>query len=307
MFKPAVRTALSIACLAGLILPPAASAASLVPLEVAFAGSMGAVMDKGITPAVSRELDVDLHGRGQGAMALAHLITGGSLRPDVFVSVTPGPMKVVLDAGLASRADAIARTQMVIAYSPRSRFASALAASARPGHAPWWRVLESPGFRFGRTDPSTDPQGKNILFMLELASSYYHQPDLVSKIAGPTLNSAQIFPETQVMARLQSGQLDASSAYRTQPAALHLPYLTLPAAINLGEAAQMAHYKTVSLRIGARVSRPSPLIFYAAVLKTATHPRKAKALVHWLRGARGQAILRRFFYDGPGSTPPLVE
>src|ERR1700722_3672640 len=134
---------------------------SLTPLQVAYAGSMGSMMDGGVRPAIAKALGAELQGRAQGSTGLANLIVAGSIRPDVFISVTPGPMRIVLHAGKAASATPIARTEMVIAYSPKSQYAAALAKASESGARPWWRILETPGFRFGRTDPNTDPQGLN--------------------------------------------------------------------------------------------------------------------------------------------------
>ena len=279
---------------------------TLAPLDVAYAGSMGAVMDGGVRTAAARALGVDVRGRGQGAMALARLIAAGSLQPDVFVSVTSGPMRLVQEARMAGRATAIARTRMVIAYSPRSRFATLLKRADRPGAEPWWRILESPGFRFGRTDPRHDPQGLNTLFLMDLAAREYHQNDLESKILGPELNFAQIFPEAGVMARLQGGELDAATAYRTEPQALGLPFVALPAAIDLGEASLRAQYAAVSETIAGRTLRPDPLVFYAAPLTGSPHPRAARAFVRWLASPEGQRILQSYHYDAPDRAPALL-
>jgi molybdate/tungstate transport system substrate-binding protein len=204
------------------------AADGLTPLQVAYAGSMGSMMDGGVKPAIAKSLNAELQGRAQGSTGLANLIVAGSIRPDVFVSVTPGPMRNVLKAGKAEKAIPIARTEMVIAYSPKSQYASVLAKAGAPGAKPWWQIIEGAGFRFGRTDPNTDPQGLNIIFTMQLAGRYYNQPDLAEKILGPQINPQQIFQEPQMMARLQAGQLDASSAYKTQPAALGLPFISLP-------------------------------------------------------------------------------
>ena len=148
------------------------SAQSLPVLQVAFAGSMGSMMDGGVKPAIAKSLGVEMQGRAQGSTALANLIVAGSIRPDVFISVTPEPMRIVLKAGKAQKAIPIARTEMVIAYSPKSQFAADLAKVNQAGAKPWWKILETPGFRFGRTDPTTDPQGQNILFTLQLAAGF---------------------------------------------------------------------------------------------------------------------------------------
>ena len=278
---------------------PRVSAAADASLSVAYAGSMGALMDQGISPVWRRDFHVDLEGRGQGALGLAHLIVGDAIRPDIFISITRDPMDIVLRAGYAGEAVAIASTALVIAYSPRGRIPDLFARTS------WWRALEAPDMRFGRTDPRTDPQGLNVIFMMKLAERFYGQPGLARRILGPWINSRQIFPEPEVMARLQAGELDAASAYKTQPAALGLPFVKLPAAVNLGDAAYARSYGEVSVALDKKVYRPLPLVFYAAVLKGSRRPHVARAFIHWLRGAAGQAILRRFHYDGPGAAPPL--
>jgi molybdate/tungstate transport system substrate-binding protein len=288
---------------AGLV---AGAGESMTPLQVAYAGSMGSMMDGGIRPAIAKALRAELQGRAQGSTGLANLIVAGSIRPDVFISVTPGPMRTVLKAGKAERVIPIARTEMVIAYSPKSQYAAALSKSGDPGATPWWQILETPGFRFGRTDPNTDPQGLNIIFVMQLAERYYHQRGLAEKILGPQINPRQIFQEPQLMARLQAGQLDASSAYKTQPAALGLPFLSLPREINLGSASMEKEYQQATVVLNGKAHQPSPLVFYAAVLNDAPQPKLARRFLVWLQGPEARQILSRYHYDDPGDAKPLV-
>jgi molybdate/tungstate transport system substrate-binding protein len=279
---------------------------SMTPLQVAYAGSMGSMMDGRVRPAVAKALGAELQGRAQGSTGLANMIIAGSIRPDVFISVTPGPMRIVLKAGKAASGIPIARSEMVIAYSPKSQYAAELVQAGKAGAKPWWQILESPGFRFGRTDPNTDPQGLNVIFMMQLAERYYHQSDLAEKILGPQINPQQIFQEPQVMARLQAGQLDASSAYKTQPAALGLPFLSLPAEINLGAASMEHEYQQASVTLNGKPQQPAPLVFYAAILKDAPQPKLAGRFLAWLQGSEARQILARYHYDGPGDDKPLV-
>jgi molybdate/tungstate transport system substrate-binding protein len=297
---------LTVAGAFAVLMAGAGATKSMTPLQVAYAGSMGSMMDGGIRPAIAKALGAELQGRAQGSTGLANMIIAGSIRPDVFISVTPGPMRVVLKASKAERGIPIARTEMVIAYSPKSQYAAMLAKAGEPGAKPWWQILETPGFRFGRTDPNTDPQGLNIIFMMQLAARYYHQPDLAAKILGPQINPQQIFQEPQVMARLQAGQLDASSAYKTQPAALGLPFISLPAEINLGSASMEHEYQQASIKLNGKPQNPAPLVFYAAVLKDAAQPKLAGRFLAWLQGPEARQILARYHYDGPGDDKPLV-
>jgi molybdate/tungstate transport system substrate-binding protein len=284
--------------------PGTTSAAEPQVVDVAYAGSMGSMMEGPLKAAAARTLGFEMHGRGQGSSALAQLIVGGSIRPDVFIPVTPGPMLTVLRAGKAQMAYPVAHTEMVIAYSPKSRFASRFEAAGR-GKEPWWEILKEPGLRFGRTDPVADPQGRNIVFTMMLAAKLFRQPDLVEKTLGPVINEKQIFTEPTVQARLQSGELDAASAYRIQPRPFNLPYLSLPQEINLGGQDVHAEYPDVTLSLGGKTYTPEPLIYYAAVMKDAPNAKAAAAFAEWLRGSEAQGIFRRYDYDPPGGAPAL--
>ena len=72
-------------------------------VEVAYAGSMTSVMEGPLKQAAAAALGVEVRGQAQRASGLAALIAGGSIRPDVFVSVTPGPIATVQQAGKVER------------------------------------------------------------------------------------------------------------------------------------------------------------------------------------------------------------
>jgi molybdate/tungstate transport system substrate-binding protein len=284
--------------------PLSALADSLASLDVAYAGSMGSLMEGPLKSSAAQALKLNLHGRAQGSSALAQLIAGGSIRTDVFISITPSPMLTVLRAGKADSAQPIAHTEMVIAYSPKSRFAYRFDAAAK-GKEDLWKILLEPNLRFGRTDPVTDPQGRNIIFTVMLAEKLLKQPGLAAKILGPTINETQIFTEPTVMARLQSGELDAASAYKTQPDPFNLPYLGLQPEINLSGERVHADHPEITLNLTGKTYQPEPLIFYAAVLKDAPNKKGAATFVEWLTGAEAQSIFRRYNYDPPGAASGL--
>jgi molybdate/tungstate transport system substrate-binding protein len=292
------------AALVAMIGDPNLPAADTAVLDVAYAGSMGSIMEGAIKSAAASTLHLEMHGRAQGSNALAQLIVGGSIRPDVFIPITPSPMLTVLRSGKAGSAVPIAHTEIVIAYSPKSRFASSFEAAAK-GKEDWWKILQQPGLRFGRTDPVTDPQGRNIIFSVMLAAKLYKQADLVEKILGQPTNEKQIFQEQTVQARLQSGELDAASAYKIQPGPFNLPFITLPKEINLSGQNVHADHPDVTLSIGGKTYTPEPLIYYAAVLKDAPNPQGAAAFTDWLTSNEGQAIFRKFNYDPPADDSAL--
>lgn len=290
--------------LTGLAMACALSAQAEDKIQVTYAGSMGVVMDKALGPAFAQREHVAYQGQGQGAYGMAHLLASKKLVADVFVSITPGPIEVLKQAGLVDQAVPVASTRMVIAYTPKSRFAAALQAASQ-GAQPWWQVLKTPGLRFGRTDAATDPQGQNIIFTLKLAEKYYRQPGLAKAVLGEDQNPDQVFAEGGLLTRLESGQVDAASGYESATLSAKLPYIALPDEINLSNPG-FAHdwYDTVSLSLPGKdgtphVLTPQPLVFYAAVLKNAPDPARATAFVSYLQSADGQALFKANGYGQP--------
>ncbi len=280
------------------------TAAHADTIRIAYAGSMGVVMDKGLGPAFSKQTGDEFQGIGQGAYGLARLIAGGQVQADVFVSITPGPIRILQDAGLVGQAVPVASTSMVIVYNDKGPYAAQFAA-ARKGKAEWWKVLETPGLKFGRTDPATDPQGQNIIFTMLLAERYYKQPDLDAKVLGDVTNPQEVFAEGSVMARVQAGQLDASSGYESAAVSAKMPFIALPDEINLSNPAlQSEWYDKVSFNLPGKDGKPKeikpqPMVFYAAVLKNSKNPSGAAHFLDFLTSAEGRKIFKDNGYGEP--------
>jgi molybdate/tungstate transport system substrate-binding protein len=288
--------------LAGGLFACAAQAAE--PFRVAYAGSMGVVMDHVIGPAFAKENGVDYQGIGQGAYGLAHQIEGKLLQADVFISITPGPIEILKKVDMVGPALPVASTEMVIAYSAKSKFAADLDAAAQ-GKKNWYEVLQSPGLRFGRTDPATDPQGQNIVFTMLLAQNVYRQPGMVEKVLGPYQNPQQILAEPSLLSRLDAGQIDASSGYLSAVKSRHLPFIKLADEVNLSNPDMDAkYYKTVKFDItlpNGKVNtlNTQPLVFYATVLKDSKQHALAEKFVQFLLSAQGQKMLEDNGYSKP--------
>jgi molybdate/tungstate transport system substrate-binding protein len=277
-------------------------------LRVAYAGSMGVAMDRFIGPAFAKANGVEYQGIGQGAYGLARRLQGKLLQADVFISITPGPIDILKKAGMIGAALPVASTQMVIIYSPRSRFAPEFEAAAQ-GKKPWYDVLQTRGLRFGRTDAATDPQGQNIIFTMLLAQNFYQQPGLADRILGGYQNRQQMFTEPALLSRLEAGQIDASSGYLSAARSHHLPFIELPDEINLSNPQMDAGwYKSVQFRIKLPSGKEAtlntqPLVFYATVLKDSKQPALAEQFMHFLQHPEGQKMFRDNGYGPPKGGP----
>src|SRR5580693_4273428 len=232
--------------------------------SVAYASSLEFLNENDVKPAFTAATGAGYSGTGNASGTLEQFISSGEISPNVFESVGSDNI-TPLEPKFTTWYVPYAATSMVIAYNPKSKYASefkAYADGSKPLSTLFSSLLQTPGLKLGRTDPNTDPQGRDFIYMLELAQKYYNLPsDTVSKILGTsnwgTSNSSQIYAESSLDSTLESGQLDAASAFVTQAIELHLDYIPLPPQINLGDASMATQYKTATVTVTPAGSAPT--------------------------------------------------
>jgi len=272
--------------------------------NVAYAASLQYLNEKVVGPAFTSAASFQYSGRAGASDALSQEIASGEISPNVFQSVGKDPI-LKLEPKFTSWYVQYAATQIVLAYNPKSKYASRFKAIAS-GKEPLknlFTLLETPGLKLGRTDPNIDPQGRAFIFMLELAQMKYHLPaDTVSKILGgvapASAKSPQIYDEASLDSTLQSGQLDAASAYINQAVTLHLAYIKLPADINLGDPKEKANYAKVSITINSPAGKVtkmgSPLAIDITTIGTPTPA--GIAYVKYVLSSAGLALYKQSGY-----------
>ena len=300
--------------------------------DVAFAGSLLAVDNEVVGPGFERATGYAYTGRGGGSIGLAHEIAAGEITPGVFESVGAAPI-AVLEPKFTRWYVQLAASPLVLAYSPSSPYAAtfeAVTAGKKPLEA-LFSAMATPGFRLGRTNPATDPQGQAFVMMLELAQASLHLPaGTLEKIIGKGVlhgtggRQSQIFSETALDAHLEAGQLDAASAFLSQAVQLHLHYVTLPASIDLGNPADASSYARASLVVPGSTPgttttvHGAPLVIDATTLaepsESAASSQAAAAFVAYLASPAGRAAYQKEGFtllpekiSGPASAvPPAV-
>ncbi|HET9898424.1 MAG TPA: extracellular solute-binding protein [Streptosporangiaceae bacterium] len=222
--------------------------------DVAYASSLEFLNEQVFGPAFTKAEGFTYSGRAGASGELSSGIASGEISPGVFESVG-GDNITSLEPKFTKWFVQYAGTSIVVAYNPDSKYApqfKAIASGKKP-LTDLFTLMETPGFKLGRTDPDIDPQGRAFIYMLKLAQLTYHLPvSTVSKILGGPAGSPespQIFTEASLDSTLQSGQLDAASAYLNQAAELHLPYIPLPDSINLGNPRDAAQYAKAKVTI----------------------------------------------------------
>lgn len=300
-----------------------ASASSSVhgELQVFYAGSMTKTMEQKIGPEFSQANHVSFRGQGAGSAALAQLIRSGLKQPDVFISASPSVNNLLMgnhNQNLVNWYLTMARDSLVIAYNPHGRFATEFRA-VKAGTTPWYQVLVQPGFLLGRTDPALDPKGAYTAIMFELADRYYKQPSLSTKILGSIENAKQVFPEENLLADLNLGQIDAIVAYKHEAVEWGVPYISLPASINLGDASKSAFYATAKVAVNGKVTKGAPIVFTVTIPENAKNPTVAQAFLKYILHGKGHNMLLKDGFTGmpvewfgdkasiPKTLTPLVE
>jgi molybdate/tungstate transport system substrate-binding protein len=244
--------------------------------SIAYASSLQFLNGNVVSQAFQKATGYKYSGRGASSGDLETDIASGEITPNVFESVG-GDNITPLEPKFTKWYVQYAGTSMVVAYNPHSKYAPQFKAIA-DGSKPLkdlFTLLETPGLKLGRTDPNIDPQGRDFIYMLELAQSAYHLPaNTVTKILGGPEGSAsspEIYAESSLDSTLESGQLDAASAFVTQAIELHLAYIPLPDQINLGSAALASTYKTATVKLENGMTKSgSPQVIDITTIGTPT-------------------------------------
>jgi molybdate/tungstate transport system substrate-binding protein len=263
-------------------------------ITIAYAGSLSAVIAHDLAPAFASATGQTWSSIAGPAVGLANRIRTGEISPDVYMSADAEVNRILMEPATTSLVQwflVMARTRMVLAYSPKSRFAAELAAAAS-GALPWHALVQRPGFVLWRTDPRTDPGGYRALFVCQLAETYYGLPGLADRLLGGDHNDAQIGhgPPTG----LATGEVDAMLIYVTVALQLGLPYLQFPEEIDLSNPRLTERYRA------ARFTNPlgqtfsgTPAVYSITIPTNAHNPTAAEAFVSVVLSEAGQQALAR--------------
>src|SRR5215210_144004 len=263
-------------------------------VNVMYAATLVGTFERHVGPAFSQLTGFKFLGEGKGSIAIANLIKDKTRQPDIFVSADTtvnNTLQGPANGDYVSWWVPFATTELVIAWSPKSRLAPAFVA-AKAGQRTWESALLEPGMRFGRTDPEIDPKGYRTVFMFELDQQLTGDRTLSQKILGEPVNLPQLFLEEQLVARLQAGELDAGAFYEVEAIEAGLPYLTVPKEIHQGDISLADYYATATYtnRNGTKYVG-SPIVYTVTIPSTVRNRQGALAFAQYLLTEPGQVEL----------------
>ena len=230
-------------------------------VTVLYAGSLVTPMEGRIKSALAAQ-GITFQGEGGGSKMLANLIASGAKNPDVFVSVDPSLIRGLGDK--VAYAAAFASTSLGVGWTKDSAD-DAMFEAVAAGKRSLLDALSTQGLTIGRTDPRVDPKGAYTVEAVKLLGG----PQLAERILGAPDNPAQIFPEEDLLARVETGQADVGFFYRTEAASRGLRFMALPGSASM-----------------------SQRITYAiAIMRSAPNPAAAAAFRDFILSGAGKRIL----------------
>jgi len=249
-------------------------------VQVLYAGSLVNYMEHTLGPAFQHSTGYEFSGFGGGSTELANEIRGGVRQGDVFVSAAAAADGSLEGAGggkWVSWYSTFAATPLMLGYNPNSSFGEQLAHGT-----PWYKVITEPGILVGRTDPKLDPKGVLTVEAVANAAHKLHEPQLST-----ALESFPVYPETALVGRLQSGQLDAGFFYAVEAASGHFPTVALTPAYK---------YALYTATILSHAPDPAGAAAFVRFLLGSTH---AKTFKH-----NGLTPVKPQFFGSRAAVPP---
>jgi len=244
-----------------LAVPALAQSAGTV--TVLYAASLVTPMEGAIKSALLAR-GVDFQGQPGGSKALANLIDAGLKTPDIFISVNP---KLVSGLGAkVSKSLTFAGTSLGIGWSDQSKYA-AMFAKVESGNMSLLDALATPGLRIGRTDPKLDPKGSFTIEGMKLFAGDARE----HAILGDDANAMQVFPEEDLLVRVEGGEADVGFFYRTEAIARGLHFIPLPGKAALSD----------------------EISYTIALMQNAPHPEAARAFYAYITTGAGRGILEK--------------
>lgn len=282
--------------------PPSSSGAAGMngKLVIFHAGSLTVPVDKLTEAFQERHHDVTFETEGAGSRTTARKVSELGRSADLVMSADYTVIDNLLIPDFADWNIRFARNAMVIAYTDHAKFADEISGDN------WYDVLLRDGILYGHSDPDADPCGYRTLMVWQLAEEYYDEPGLFDRLDANCPPGNVRPKETDLLALLQSGDMDYAFSYRSIAVQHGLNLVQLPQQINLSMVEHADLYRHARVELTGSdpgetiVTQGKPIVYGVTVPKVAASPDLALDFVRFLLGPEGQSIM-----DQQGQ-PPIV-
>ena len=216
-----------------------------------------------------------------GSRTCARKITDLKRPCDVMASADYTVINRLLIPGYASWNIRFASNEMVIAYRPDSAYSDKINAGN------WYRIMQREDVSIGRSDPDSDPCGYRSVMTCKLAEIYYGKPGLARRLLEKDLRNLRP-KETDLLALLETGEIDYLFIYRSVARQHGLKFVILPDEINLKNPKYGDFYSRVEVKISGKTpgtfitKKGAPMVYGLTIPKNAPEPELAAGFVSFL-------------------------
>ncbi len=230
-------------------------------------------------------LDVTFKDESHGSVAVVKDVSELHKLVDVVATADYSLIPKYLIPRYANWYIQFATNKLVIVYTDKSKFADQIDANN------WYDILARPGVEFGFSDPNADPCGYRTRLMLKLANLYYKNPDIEEDLV-KNCPKANIKPKAvELVAQVQSGELDYAFEYLSVAVQNGLKYLELPDQLNFSNAQYADFYAKATLVLkDGKVVQGKPIIYGITIPKNALNKDLAAKFIAFLLSDKGKEI-----------------
>ena len=264
------------------------------PLVVFTAGSLARPM-RAVLDSFTAKTGARYELESAGSLETARKLTELGKIPDVIALADEDVFPKVLMPVHATWYVRFAENRIILAYTDRSRFASEIDSTN------WWQVLQRPGLEIGRSNPDLDPAGYRTLMVFQLAERHYAAAGLAATLEQSAHRRNMRPKEIELVALLESGDLDYAWFYESMARASGMRHVRLPAAIDLSDADMSDAYAQASVPvIGASASdtvvmRGAAIRYAFSIPLKAAHASLAERFSIFLLSEEGRRALEGQF------------
>ncbi|WP_267640918.1 extracellular solute-binding protein [Haloarchaeobius amylolyticus] len=195
-----------------------------------------------------------------------------------------------------------ATNSMAIAYTDESTGADEFSTET------WWEVLTRDDVTFAHSDPAVDPNGYRSRMAMKLGAIEFEGERLYDGSTRDALIEQSNIPsgtETELIAQLESGELDYAWQYTSAGASHDVNVIELQPAVNLAVADQKhaRHYAKATVEAGGNTYTGAPIAYGLTVPGVAENPDLGAQWVEFMASEEGKGILED---NGFSPVSPLV-
>jgi len=230
---------------------------------------------------------VDVLREAGGSTKMARMISELHKPADIMASADFAVIDKTLIPAYASCNIRFATNQLVLCFTPRSKYAAEI------NDKNWYEILGREGVVWGHSDPNLDPCGYRSLMVLQLAEKFYNKPGLYDKLIA-NRPKENIRPKSvELISLLQSGHMDYAWEYLSVAVQHGLKYVVLDKRINLGDYKEDPFYKQAEVKVtgkkpGTFMIRTGKSCTYGVtILDKAPNKEAAEAFMAYLLNPEG--------------------